>query len=100
MGLIGLSVAFVADDLPRGQEHERSLLVVVVIASVAQVAAFHLLEVDSCRTRRPPFEAGRAAFRKVDDADQRVERLDAARFVVLKDVVVFDDGVHNPDGFV
>ena len=99
-GLIGLAVVLVADDLPRGQEHERSLLIVVVIASVAQVAAFHLFEVDRVKPVDLPFVTGRTALREVDDADQRVQRLDAARFVVLEDVVVFDDVAHIPDGFV
>ena len=47
-----------------------------------------------------PFEAGGAAFRKVDDAHQRMQRLDTARFVELEDVVVFNHRVHVLNSFV
>ena len=99
-GLVGLPVVFVADDLPRGQEDERALLVVVIVASVAQVAALHLLEKYGIKAVDLPFEAGGAAFRKVDDAHQRMQRLHAARFVELEDVVVFNHRVHVLNSFV
>ena len=84
------------DHLPRSHEYERSLLIVVVVTSVAQIAALHVLEENGVKSEAVAVMAGRNGFRlrKVDDAHQRMQRLHAARFVVLEDVVVFDHRAH------
>ena len=84
------------DHLSRSHEYERSLLIVVVVTSVAQIAALHVLEENGVKSEAVAVMAGRNGFRlrKVDDAHQRMLRLHAARFVVLEDVVVFDHRAH------
>ena len=84
------------DHLSRSHEYERSFLIVVVVTSVAQIAALHVLEENGVKSEAVAVMAGRNGFRlrKVDDAYQRMQRLHAARFVVLEDVVVFDHRAH------
>ena len=54
------------------------------------------LEENGVKSEAVAVMAGRNGFRlrKVDDAHQRMQRLHAARFVVLEDVVVFDHRAH------
>ena len=93
-GLKHLAVVLDADHLPRCDEYERSLLIVVIVASVAHVAAFDVFQEDAVESVHAPGVPGLRAFRKVDDADQRMERLLPHHFVVLVDVLHFYDLVH------
>ena len=72
----------------------RDSLIVVIVASVAHVAAFDVFQEDAVESVHAPGVPGLRAFRKVDDADQRMERLLPHHFVVLVDVLHFYDLVH------
>ena len=84
-----------ADTLSGGQTHERSLLVVVGAAAVADVAAFHLFEKNGVESEAVAHVFDGAALREIDDVHQRVRCRDVQQVVVLTDMVQFDDGLHK-----
>lgn len=97
-GLENLAVILDADHLSRGRENERPFLVVVVVAPVAQVAAFDIFQEDAVE----PVQAARVtharAFRHVDDADQRVQGFDSHQFVILVHMIQPCDLFHSCSG--
>ena len=94
LGLELLACILDADDLPGGEADDRSLLIIVALAAVDQVAILLILEEYHVEAERMPHVAHGTSLRKVDHAHQRMQRLHAARFVVLEDVVVFDHRAH------
>lgn len=83
------------DALPRGEEDERPLLIVVGATAVLDIAALDIFEKYRVEPHAEPDALAERTLRKVDDADERMQRLAAQRVVVVEDVVYSYDVVHH-----
>ena len=86
-GLELLARVLDADDLSGGEADDRTLLIIVALAAVDQVAILLVLEEYHVEAERMPHMAHGTGLRKVDHAHQRMQRLHA------EPVVVFGDGL-------
>ena len=81
-GLVGAAVVLDPDHLPRSETDQGSLLVIVVLPAVNQVAAFHLLEENRIESEHLPGVSEQGDAGHFDHADQRMEGFDPEHLVV------------------
>ena len=81
--LEGLAIILYPDYLSGGQTYHRAFLIVVVTASVYEVAAFHVLQEQGIKPERMSRVTYTLCFGEVYDADQRVQCLDAEQPVIV-----------------
>ena len=99
LGLELLACILDADDLPGGEADDRSLLIIVALAAVDQVAILLILEEYHVEAERMPHVAHGTSLRKVDHAHQRMQRLHAEPVVVFGDGLDIQQRLLHRDGF-
>ncbi len=97
-GLENLAVILDADHLSRGRENERPFLVVVVVAPVAQVAAFDIFQEDAVEPVQTARVTGRGHFDMSMTLTSGCRVSMSHQFVVLVDVIQPCDLFHSCSG--
>ena len=83
------------DALPRSEEDERPLLIVIGATAVLDIAALDIFEKYRVEPHAEPDALAERTLRKVDDADERVQRRIVHQIVILFDTIQFQYILHD-----